>query len=114
MTNDLLLDERLIRKGALVLRALKNNKRQKIIRLIHQRQEITVTEIYTQLKIEQSVASQHLRILRDARLVKFQRDGKKIYYSIDYNRLASIQQATEEALAISHKRITSEEAISGS
>ena len=99
MTNNLPFDELLIRKSALVLRALKNNLRQKILKLIHQQQTITVTEIYIKLRIEQSVASQHLKILRDAKIVDTQRDGKKIYYTINYSRMATIQKAADGILA---------------
>lgn len=49
--------------------------------------EACVNEIFDALQIEQSVASQHLRILRQAELVKTRRDGKFIYYSLNYNRL---------------------------
>lgn len=103
MTNPLSLDEMLVRKSALVLRALKNNLRQKILKLIHQQQTITVTEIYSKLRIEQSVASQHLRILRDAQIVDARRDGKKIYYTINYSKLVTIQKATNGILASSSK-----------
>ena len=102
MTDKSLFDEQLMRKGALIIRALKNNLRQKILRLVHKHQRITVTEIYTQLKIEQSVTSQHLRILRDARLVNAQRDGKQIYYSINYERLYSIQKAAAKVVDVTH------------
>lgn len=49
--------------------------------------EACVNEIFDALQIEQSVASQHLRILRQAELVQTRRDGKFIYYSLNYNRL---------------------------
>lgn len=100
MTDNILFDEKLTRKGSLVLRALLNDKRQKIMRLIHQNQKLTVTGIYTHLRLEQPVASQHLRILRDARLVTCHRDGKKIYYHIDYNRLESIQKAAAAVVSL--------------
>jgi len=55
--------------------------------------EATVTELYKRLRIEQSVCSQHLRILRDAYLVKTRRDGKEIYYSVSANGMATLNSA---------------------
>ena len=42
------------------------------------------------LRLEQSVASQHLAILRKAGIVSTQRDGKFIYYSVNFKRLEEI------------------------
>jgi DNA-binding transcriptional ArsR family regulator len=46
--------------------------------------------VYAKLKIEQSVASQHLAILRNANIVVTEREGKFIYYTINKQRLAEI------------------------
>ena len=51
---------------------------------------MTVTEIYVKLRLEQSVASQHLAILRRAGIVSTARDGKFIFYSLNYARLAEV------------------------
>ena len=92
MQDSLPLDGLRLKKGALVLRALKNELRQKMLLLIHQKKRITVTEIYMTLKIEQSVASQQLAILRQACFVKTQREGKQVYYAINYDRLYSVSE----------------------
>jgi predicted transcriptional regulator len=52
-----------IKKAALVLRALNHKLRQQIIKTISDHKRITVTELYVKLRLEQSVASQHLAIL---------------------------------------------------
>ena len=49
-----------------------------------------VTELYVKLRLEQSVASQHLAILRKAGIVFTLRDGKFIYYSINYSGVKEI------------------------
>jgi ArsR family transcriptional regulator, nickel/cobalt-responsive transcriptional repressor len=41
-----------------------------------------VGEINTALQLEQSLLSHHLRILRDAGLVRAKRDGKAVLYSL--------------------------------
>lgn len=59
-----------LKKSALILRAINHKLRQQIMKLINDNEKITVTEIYIQLRLEQSVASQHLAILRRAGFVK--------------------------------------------
>jgi DNA-binding transcriptional ArsR family regulator len=64
--------------------------------LMSENGRLTVTEIYVRLRIEQSVASQHLAILRDAGVVKTERDGKFIYYSLNGQRLDELSALVEE------------------
>lgn len=75
----------------MVLRALNHKLRQQLLKLIEEEKKITVTEIYVRLRLEQSVASQHLAILRKAGIVITQRDGKFIYYSVNFKRLEEIE-----------------------
>lgn len=88
-----------LKKGALVLRALNHKLRQQILSLIETEKQITVTEIYVNLRIEQSVASQHLAILRKAGIVATKRDGKFIYYTVNYKRIDQITDVTESLVA---------------
>ena len=80
------------KKAAMILRALNHKLRQQIVKLIDEQQKMTVTEIYVKLRLEQSVASQHLAILRRAGIVITTREGKFIFYTVDYNRLEQINQ----------------------
>jgi DNA-binding transcriptional ArsR family regulator len=92
-SNDELLIEVLqLRKAPLIFRATNHKLRQQILRLIHQNKRMIVTDIYAKLRLEQSVASQHLAILRKSYLVITQRDGKFIYYSVNYKTLEAIHQ----------------------
>jgi len=67
-----------------------------IIDLLEEGNRMTVTDIYIKLRLEQSVASQHLAILRRAGVVSTDREGKFIYYSIDKERLNQISRLVEE------------------
>jgi DNA-binding transcriptional ArsR family regulator len=87
-----------IKKAALTLRAFNHKLRQQILKLIDEQQKITVTELYVKLRLEQSVASQHLAILRKAGFVSTTRDGKFIYYSVNVNRLKELNQFVEDLL----------------
>jgi DNA-binding transcriptional ArsR family regulator len=86
------------KKAALILRAVNHKLRQQMIKLIDEKQKIVVTEIYVKLKLEQSVASQHLAILRRAGIVTTQRDGKFIYYSVNYPRVQEVVDFVEQLL----------------
>ena len=79
-----------LKKAALVLRSMNHKLRQQILALIESEKKITVTEIYVRLRLEQSVASQHLAILRRSGIVVTQRDGKFIYYTVNYKRIEEI------------------------
>ncbi len=88
-----------LKKAALVLRALNHKLRQQILILIETEKKITVTEIYVRLRLEQSVASQHLAILRRAGIVVTQRDGKFIYYTVNYKRIDEINKVIEDLVS---------------
>ena len=86
------------RKAALVLRAVNHKLRQQMLTLLSEKPRMTVTELYVELRLEQSVASQHLAILRRAGFVKTERDGKFIYYTINNERLAEISRLASEII----------------
>lgn len=94
--NDILLDYAELRKAVLVLRAVNHKLRQRIIDLLEENDQMTVTDIYIKLRLEQSVASQHLAILRRAGIVITERQGKFINYSLNKERLAQISHLVEE------------------
>lgn len=91
------------KRAALVYRAINNRLRQQILRYLLQNQGIAVTQLYTSLRIEQSVASQHLAILRRAGIVTGRRDGKHIYYSVNEHRLKTISCSADQVLERENK-----------
>ncbi len=93
---DIQLDYADLRKAVLVLRAVNHKLRQRIIDLLEDNDSMTVTDIYIKLRLEQSVASQHLAILRRAGVVITERQGKFIYYGLDRDRLSQISRLVEE------------------
>ena len=79
-----------VKKAAAILRAINHKLRQSIIKLLEEKDNLTVTEIYVKLRVEQSVASQHLAILRRAEFVKTTREGKNIHYTLNLARLDEV------------------------
>lgn len=94
--NEYHLDYVQLRKAVLVLRAVNHKLRQRMIDLLDEQENMTVTDIYIKLRLEQSVASQHLAILRRAGVVTTVRDGKFIYYSLDKDRLEQISKLIDD------------------
>ena len=92
------LDHLTIKKASLVFRAINHKLRQDMIKLIDKKGQATVTEIFVDLRLEQSVASQHLAILRRSGIVKTDRDGKYMYYKLNLDRLEMINQMISDLL----------------
>jgi len=87
-----------LKKAAIILRAINHKLRQQMLRLLDEHKRLTVTELYIHLRLEQSVASQHLAILRRAGFVKTERDGKFIYYMVNTARMLEVNTFISELL----------------
>jgi DNA-binding transcriptional ArsR family regulator len=57
------------------------------------RRGMCVTELMSQLGISQEATSQHLRVLRDAGIVWFQKRRFHVYYSLDKANTNSIHKS---------------------
>lgn len=68
--------------AAVMLKAMAHPTRMAIVDLIVREKELTVTEIYERLKLEQAVASQHLAILKDKEVLAVRKEGKSCIYFI--------------------------------
>ena len=113
------LDYVAIKTAAMTLRAINHKLRQQIVRLLEEHKRMNVTDIYVKLRLEQSVASQHLAILRRANIVRTERDGKFIHYSLNHSRIANIAQFVGDLVSsddaqVSNKEIAAETAAAAS
>ena len=82
-----------------ILRAIAHPVRIKILSFIDQNPNINVKIIYSSLKLEQSITSQHLRTLKDVGLVNAQREGKFIHYTVNRDKILQIEKTIEDFLA---------------
>lgn len=89
------IDDERLQVSSDILRALAHPLRMKILAFIDQNKSVNVNKIYSTLKIEQSITSQQLKILRASGIVNTHREGKYIHYTIDYQRLAATIQAVD-------------------
>ena len=92
------LDQLSIKKASLTFRAINHPLRQDMIRMIDSKGHITVTELFVEMRLEQSVASQHLAILRRAGIVKKEREGKYMYYKLNLERLQLLNKIISDLL----------------
>lgn len=95
---ELRIDTLDIKKAAIILRAVNHKLRQVMLRFIGEKGQVTVTEIFEHLLLEQAVASQQLAILRKTGFVKTKREGKFIYYSVNRQRLLDLNKFVSDLL----------------
>jgi len=88
-----------LRYSAELMRALAHPLRLRILEFIDQNGSINVNKIYRALEIEQSITSQHLKIMKMAGVVNAEKSGKFVTYSIDYDIIAKAQRAVKRFLA---------------
>ena len=62
--------------------------------------ELCVCDLASLLSMSQSAVSHQLRLLRTARLVRFRKQGKVVFYSLDDEH---VEQLLAQALALAHE-----------
>ena len=67
------------------------------------RKSLCVTELTSQLGISQEATSQHLRVLKDAGIVKFQKQGFHVYYHLDKQGMAQLHRAVNDLLRLGRR-----------
>lgn len=75
-------DTEKLEKAANMIKAIAHPTRMAIVDLIVREKELSVTEIYERLKLEQAVVSQHLAVLKEKEVLAVTREGKNCYYHI--------------------------------
>lgn len=79
-----------------VLRALAHPLRLELLNFLSKNGRTKVSVIYTHLKLNQSIASQQLRILRDVNLVIPEPAGKEVHYHLNEKRLVFISEVLDK------------------
>lgn len=85
--------------SAILVKALAHPLRLKILEYIDSQGVINVNKIYNTLRIEQSVTSQHLSLLKMAGVVNSRKEGKFVHYDINYDIVAKAQRAVDNFLS---------------
>ena len=92
------LSETFLTNSTETLRAIAHPYRIAIIDLLYNQGQMSVTDIWTKLNIEQAVASHHLRILKNSNVVVVQREGKNSLYQLTYNEYYEIIRTLAKVL----------------
>lgn len=88
-----------LKKAKNIYRAIDHKLRIALLQMIAENgNRVIVTDLYIKLRLEQSVASQHLGVLRGANLVTTVRNGKFIYYSVNFEMLAFLDENAKQLL----------------
>lgn len=81
------LDKKEINSLAEKFSCLGHSLRLSIVQILHQKGSMNVTQLYNLLQISQPSASFHLNILRNNEIVIAKRQGKNIFYTLNYDIL---------------------------
>jgi len=90
-----------------VFKVLANQKRLEIIQLLSGR-ELSVSQMVEMLGLPQANLSQHLALLRQAKVVTSRRDGQTVYYQLSDRRMSDALDMIKNVL-IDRRDITSQE-----
>ena len=73
-----------------VLKAIAHPLRLQIMEFIHTNEAVNVNKIYNTLHLEQSITSQHLKIMRNAGVLLSHKKERFVYYTINYTLLRTV------------------------
>jgi ArsR family transcriptional regulator, arsenate/arsenite/antimonite-responsive transcriptional repressor len=76
---------------AKLAKAIGHPARVRILRMLSLKEARVCSQIVDELPLAQSTVSEHLRILRDARLVRSSQDGTRVGYCINYETLRKLK-----------------------
>jgi ArsR family transcriptional regulator, arsenate/arsenite/antimonite-responsive transcriptional repressor len=76
---------------AKLAKAIGHPARVRILRMLSQKEARVCSQIVGELPLAQSTVSEHLRILKDAGLVRSSQDGPRIGYCINYETLRKLK-----------------------
>jgi len=97
-------NEKLIKLKAKIFKALADPIRLKIMEFLRD-EEKCVCEIIPYIGIAQPLVSRHLKILRNAGLVRVRKEGNRRYYSVTDPRIFEVIDAIASDLALSLSKI---------
>lgn len=83
-------DEETLYELAEIFKVFGDSTRVKILYALFFAKQMCVCDLAAFLNISQSAASHQLRVLKQTRLVKFRREGKVVYYSLDDEHVQQI------------------------
>ena len=84
-----------INEMAEIFKVLGDSTRLRIV-IALSKEELCVCDISALLNVSVSAVSHQLRLLKNSRLVRYRREGKMIYYSLDDQHITELIKAAKE------------------
>jgi ArsR family transcriptional regulator, arsenate/arsenite/antimonite-responsive transcriptional repressor len=84
------VNEKSLDKYIQLFKALANEERLEIVRLLKKNKEMCAQEVEHHFFLEQSTTSHHLNTLKRAGITKARKEGRKVFYSIDSESFSTI------------------------
>ena len=82
-----------------IFKALSDPTRLRLVKLLHDHQgALCVNALAGRLEVTQSAVSQHLRVLKQAGLVRGDRQGYRVHYALDTARLEEYRTTLRDTL----------------
>jgi ArsR family transcriptional regulator, arsenate/arsenite/antimonite-responsive transcriptional repressor len=74
---------------AQLLNGIRDKARLEIILLLGQTNSMNVTEIASHFRISRPAISHHLKVLKDAEIVRSEKQGQEVYYRLNSSRIVT-------------------------
>jgi DNA-binding transcriptional ArsR family regulator len=87
-----------------VFDALSDSTRRTIIDLLAAQGQMTASEIYSNFQMTNPAVSQHLKILREADLVKIEKNAQRHLYSLNPGKIRDLEYWVKRTLNLWEKR----------
>jgi predicted transcriptional regulator len=92
------LEMKKLGKAVLILKSMNHKLRQDIVKMVDSKKDITVTEIYRKLQIEQSIISQNLSKIITSKVLTTKIEGRFVRYYVNHDRISEIKSIVDQLL----------------
>jgi len=94
-----------------VFEALAAPTRREVIEMLSSKGRLSATDIYQRFDASPPAISQHLKVLREAKLVRVERQGQLRIYQIDPKGMAEIEEWSQRMTRLWNKRFDALEKV---
>jgi len=95
-TKAVYLDKKKLEKAAYILKTIAHPTRLAVVGLLENKERLSVNEICEALGCEQSLLSHHLTNMRLKGLLRAEKEGLNVFYSLKERNLISIMECIEK------------------
>lgn len=101
----------LVEKMAEVFKALGDPTRLKIIRHLASKMEpeINVSDFSKKFGVSQPAISQHMKVLKNVKILRARREGIQVFYYIDTNTLSEYKEEIDELFQMAFEKCPNED-----